>query len=316
MSNYLQEFVETQKQAISLVQKEQFKESQILLEEAKSKFPERLDRIGHWKAGIFMLEDKRAEAITELKEVLDRGLWWNPEILMNDEELQPLKESKEFNEIIKRCTEMYGKYKEEACATLQVEGNPQANTAIYSLHWKGSNAKDFASQWSEPEILSEYLMGFVQSSQLFSFDSYAWDEWDVVEKDVREKFLEFKERYNIDEKKFIIAGASQGGRAAVELLLKNSLPGLKGFLAFVPSFTDSDDIESILAEGVKENTRGCVITGDKDPFYHQTVKVVNGLNERGVPCKLIVNKGMGHVLPDDFAQQLRECVDFILNNKS
>lgn len=316
MSNDFQEFVKIQKNAVNLVQEEQLEESQLLLEAAKIKFPERLDRIGHWKAGIFMLQGKRREAISELKEVVNRGLWWNPEILMNDEELEPLKGSREFNEIINRCAEMYDKDKESISASLQVEGNPQANTAIYSLHWKGSNAKDFASQWSDPEILSSYLMGFVQSSQLFSFNSYIWDEWDVVEKDVSKVFHEFHETYHLKEKVNIISGTSQGGKAAIELILKNKFLGFKGFIALVPSFTDCEDIKSILQDNLETNVRGCVITGDQDPFYDQTVKVVNELNENGVSCKLIINKEMGHELPHDFAHQIHEAVAFITNPPS
>ena len=314
MPDQFQEFVNTQQQAISLVQREQLKESRILLEEAKKKFPERLDRIGHWKAGIFMLEGNRAGAISELNEVLDRGLWWNPEILMNDEELEPLKESQDFHDIINRCTKMYDKNQKSTCAHLQVEGNSQSNTAIYSLHWKASNARDFAFQWDTPEVLSNYLIGFVQSSQLYSFNSYVWDEWEVVEEDVRKMHREFKETCDLGGKDRLLSGASQGGKTAVELLLKNNTLGFKGFIAFVPSFTDSDEIENILQDHVKEHVRGCLITGDKDPFYDQTVKVANVLNAKGVPCKLIVNKGMGHVLPDDLAEQLQEAVDFILND--
>ncbi|RWZ60627.1 DUF3089 domain-containing protein [Halobacillus fulvus] len=316
MSNYFQDFITTQKQAISLVQNEQYEESLSLLESAKAKFPDRLDRIGHWKAGIFMLEGKEKEALSELNEVLDQKLWWNPAILMNDEELKPLQDSQEFTEIIKRCTERYEKEKEGMDSILQVKGNPQADTAICSLHWKGSNAKDYALQWSDPDILSKYLLGFVQSSQLFSFNSYTWDEWDIAEKDVTRHFHEFNKSYNLEKKEIILSGSSQGGKVAVELLLKNNHLGCKGFLALVPSFTGTDDMKKILEDNIHKNVRGCVITGDQDPFYEQTVHVVNLLKERGVPCKLIVNKGMGHELPNDLSDQLNEAVDFIVNKEA
>lgn len=49
-----------------------------------------------------------------------------------------------------------------------------------------------------------------------------------------------------------------------------------------------------------------MITGDKDPFYDKTIETVDILRANGVPCKLIVNKGMGHSLPDEFTNHLKK----------
>lgn len=308
-SNY--RFTKIQQKAVNLVQEENFTEAALLLEKAKEQFPGKLDRLGHWKAGIYMLQGNNDKAISELFEVLDRGLWWNPELLTNDTELQPLKEKVEFQKVLELCNEKYEAEKKNAKVSLQVVGNPQANTSIFALHWKGSNAKDFTEQWSESAILSKYLLGFPQSSQLFSYECYSWDNQDVAEKDVTDTFNQFKRKYDLAAKENIIAGASQGGKTAIELSFKNNLAKFNGFIAIVPSFENTEEIEEILELNCEINIRGCVITGDKDPFYDKTLKAVDILRENGVPCKLIVKEGMGHSLPDDLTNQLIEAVEYI-----
>jgi len=85
-------FTNIQQKAVNLVQEENYTDAVLLLEKAKAQFPGKLDRLGHWKAGIYMLQGNNDKAISELSEVLDQGLWWNPELLTNDTELQPLKD--------------------------------------------------------------------------------------------------------------------------------------------------------------------------------------------------------------------------------
>ncbi|KGX83406.1 tetratricopeptide repeat protein [Pontibacillus marinus] len=307
-------FVNVQQKAVNLVQEGNFTEASMLLEQAKEQFPRKLDRLGHWKAGIYMLQGNHDKAISELNEVLDRGLWWKPELLMNDTELNPLKENADFQKIVEQCKEKYEAEKKNAKASLQVVGNPQANTSIFALHWKGSNAEDFIEQWSESPILSNYLLGFPQSSQLFSYDCYSWDNQEVAEKDVTDTFTEFSGKYHLAAKENIIAGASQGGKTAIELSTKNNSTKFKGFIAIVPSFENTQEFEAMLQSNREVDVRGYVITGDKDPFYDKTIEAVDILRSNGVPCKLIVNRKMGHILPDDLSSQVNEAVDYISEN--
>jgi predicted esterase len=308
------DFSKIQHAAMSLVQEENYEAALKLLEEAKPFFTEKLDRIGHWKSGIYMLQGKHKDALSELEEVLNKGLWWNPVILENDSELQPLKGTKEFQAILEVCSKRYEEEKSGSHASLQVQGNPKAETSILALHWKGSNAKDFAEQWSKEVILSRYLIGFSQSSQLFSYNCYAWDDPNIAEADIVETYNHFKEKYELLSNMTILAGASQGGNKSIELALQENAVDVLGFVALVPAITDIEAMEKLVRESVNSSVRGCVITGDQDPFYEKTVEAVDALNANGVACKLIVNEGLGHQLPEEFSNQLTEAVEFVLNS--
>ncbi|MRG88118.1 alpha/beta hydrolase [Salinibacillus xinjiangensis] len=298
-------FTKIQQEAISYVKNKEYAEALNLLEKAKSTFPEKLDRLGHWSANIYCLQGKQQEAIAELRGVLDGGMWWNPELLDSDPELSPLKDSEEFEQILEKCRGRYVEEKGAAAASLQVEGDPKSSTSIFAIHWKGSNAKEFAAQWSDPRLLKNYLLGFPQSSQLFSYNSYSWDDAAIAKADITDTFRQFMTTYNGRDKNNILAGASQGGRLAMEL----GIQGFRGFIALVPAIEHvnfADDFQP--GPGV----RGCVITGDQDPFYEATLDAIERLKARGVPCKLIVREGMGHTLPGDFAELVQDAVDFIL----
>lgn len=310
-TNRQQSFTGLQREAVALVENKQCDAALELLEEGKVQYPERLDRIGHWKAGIYMLLGKKDRAVTELQQELDQGVWWNPSLLEQDEELAPLQGSEEFQRILSQCAERFEEADRAASAELETTGNPEADVAIVALHWKGSNAADFAAQWSDPVILARYFFGFVQSSQVFSKDIYHWDDPDTAAADVTSMYQRFYQSFPTEKKRILAAGASQGGKTVIELLLQNKLPEVESFLAFVPSFTDVDKLAALFGDQDVSDVKGCVITGDEDPFYEETKKVVELLQSKGADCRLMVIEGMGHRLPDELAENLQEAVDYL-----
>lgn len=305
-------FSECQNRVINLVQKNRLDESLSLMEKAKEEFPKKVDRLGHWKANVYCLKGEGDEAISELQEVLDKGLWWNPEILAEDPELDMIKETKEFKNILGQCSSLYRTSVSSSQTLLKVEGNRDADTAIFSLHWKASNAEDFSLQWNDKGLLEKYLIGFPQSSQLFSYGCYSWDDAEKSKRDIEKTFHQFSKEYSIDQEKTIIAGASQGGGRAIELCLDEEEVNFERFIVVVPAFESLDKIEESIRTNSNKNVRGCMITGDQDPFYRDALKVASLFETAGIPCKLIVKEGMGHVFPDDFSRVFEEAVNDVL----
>ncbi|MBN8208121.1 DUF3089 domain-containing protein [Bacillus sp. NTK071] len=305
-------FVDLQKHVIELVQEDRSTEALMVMEEAKKNYPNKIDRLGHWKANLYSIEGKSEEALAELNQVLASGFWWNPEILTTDPELGILKNSSEFKNIVSKCQLMFEEGKEAAHAELKVLGNSLADTVIFPLHWKGSNIEDFSKQWSEEVLISNYLLGIPQSSQLFSYACYSWDDIDIASRDVRTTFNEFEKSYNLNGKDIIIAGASQGANIAAQLSLKSDVEEFDEFIAIVPAFEISE-LENILTTNLNGKARGCIITGDKDPYYENVLKAVTLFEAYNIPCKLIVIKDMGHTLPNDFQEVLEEAVNFVTN---
>ncbi|MGB7999087.1 MAG: DUF3089 domain-containing protein [Anaerobacillus sp.] len=306
-------FTDLQNQVIELVHKGENREALLVMEEGKASFPQKRDRLCHWKANIYVMDGKQEEALAELNDALENGFWWNPEILTSDPELKSLRTSPEFQRLVAQCLTIFEAEKEAAQVELEVQGNPKADTVIFPLHWKGSNGKEFALQWTDEKIGSKYFLGFPQSSQLFSYQCYSWDDAALASKDVRRMYHQFEKDYNVSRKKMILAGASQGGNIATQMSLNADVEECDQFIAIVPAF-DLDALEEVIRTRLNPNVRGCIITGDKDPFYEGVMEAVQLFEKNNISCKLIVKEGMGHTLPDDFPNVLDEAVRFVTNS--
>ncbi|MCA0988815.1 hypothetical protein [Guptibacillus algicola] len=302
-------FVDYQTSVIDLVGKKQYDESLELMERAKALFPDKCDRLGHWKANVYCLQGKGNKALAELQEVIEGGLWWNPEILSSDPELDAVKETNEFKQLLEQCDTSYRANLEAAQPLLKVDGNESAEVAIFSLHWKASNVEDFSLEWRDKRLLTDYLIGFPQSSQMFSYNCFSWDDFDQTMEDVRRTYSRFTKNRE-SESEVIISGASQGGGRAIELSLGQEAL-FESFIAVVPAFEDLNRLED-LARTNNRKVRGCIITGNHDPFYEDVLKAVSIFEKHSIPCKLIVIEGMGHKFPEDFPATFQEAVQFVL----
>ncbi|MGD2277252.1 DUF3089 domain-containing protein [Bacillus wiedmannii] len=299
-------FVALQNELFRLFGKGEFDAIYRCIDEAEREFPERIDKTSFWKACAYSVEGKGEEAIAILNGAMQKGIWWNPHTLMYDEDLKVLQDKADFKVIVKKCEEIFKKQQLTADPKLFTYGNEKAKAGLFSLHWRGSNIDDFAPYWCEEEILHEYILGFSQSSQIHGMKSYSWDNHEIAIKDVMKTFNDFVNKYNLED--IIIAGASQGGNIAIELALKNMLATQK-FIAVIPAIRDVKAIESIVVSNDITNVEGCIVTGDKDLFYENTLQLMSMFEEYNVNCKLIVREGLGHLFPADFTQILKNIME-------
>lgn len=301
-------FVELQKELFGLNELGKYDEVHSLIEKAQDEFPERLDKTIFWRACVYSVQGNQENAIAALKEGLQKGIWWNPLTLTRDQDLNNLQNIEEFKLIVNGCQEILGNHKHISKPQLFTYGNDKSNTGLFSLHWRGSNVKNFAPYWFDNSLLDDFLFAFPQSSQVFGYNAYCWDNQNIAVEEITESFRNFKEKFNT--KQDIIAGASQGGKLAIELSLNGNILGTKGFIAVIPAIQDVTSLESLLV-GNRNKIKGCIITGDKDPFYNKTVELVKLLEENEFQCKLMVKEGLGHFFPTDFTDLLKEAVEFI-----
>jgi len=302
-------FFELQNQLFELFSLEKLDEVHSLIEKAEKDYPDRLDKTLFWKACVFSLQGKEEQAILALDEGLQRGIWWNPTKLTVDEDLKRLQSREDFKGIVNRCKEILENQQQKSSPELFIFGNERSETGIFSLHWRGSNVKDFAPYWFDESLLNQFLLVFPQSSQIFGYNAYCWDDQQIAVKDVSDLFGAFKKKYRT--KQDIIAGASQGGKLAIELCLKEELLETKGFIAVIPAIHDVSGFENLL-KGNGKPKKGCIITGNQDPFYKKTVELVKMFEAQQFPCKLIVKEGLGHFFPDDFPKLLKDAITFVL----
>jgi predicted esterase len=299
------DFLKLQKTAIDLIKEEKYKEAITNLENAKTIFPNKIDRIGHWLSGIHCILNNKENAITELKEVLNKGLYWNPSLLTNDTDLTLIQHTKEFAEIIQRSEELYNLHKSNSSPLLHTLGNSQSQTFVTALHWKNSNALDFSEQIITENLRDKYLFSFVQSSQLFSNGCYHWDDYDMAKNEIENLDIKFNDKVESAIKNRIIFGASQGADTAIQMYFEPN-GNYDTVIALVPTLSNLDTIEEKIKTHQKTKVKLVIITGDKDYFYNNVLEAMPIFKKYNIPCKLVVIEGTGHTIPDNFEELFEE----------
>jgi predicted esterase len=287
-------FAENTQQLMTLAAKGDFTEAHELISKMKIEFTEKLDQISFWQACLYTIKGEIDSAINELQSTLDQGYWWNPDSLRNDPDLSPLKMDQRFNTIIQSCEDTFEFNKKRTRAIVEQFGNPASDIVVIVLHWRGSNTKSFSEYWVNQEIERRYRFIFIQSSQLFGYNSYCWDDYNIVKDDL----LKCLSGLDLSNKQIILAGASQGASIAIDLILEEL--EVQGFIAIVPAIKDIKGFEQKVLNTNIKNKSGFILTGAKDPYYEKSIEVASILNEKGIRTELIVKEDLGHFFPNDF----------------
>lgn len=299
-------FFELQNKVFNAFKRNELDEVHKLIDETEIEFPERMEKYCFWRACIYAKTGEEEKAISILREALNKGVWWNPNSLTRDPDLNALQDLPDFQMIMKECQSILENQPYKGKGMFVTYGNVHSNTGIVSIHWRGSNVEDFAPFWLER---NDYLIAFPQSAQTYGYNSYCWDDHEKAVIEVKDSLNKFNKQFEPDN--LILAGASQGGKLSIEIAFSED-SNVKGFIAVVPSIQDVVTIKSLIENTKKTNIKGCIITGDLDPFYEKTMELQEIFERQGIECKFFVIEGLGHFFPDNFSEQLKEAVDFII----
>ncbi|GAA0315363.1 hypothetical protein GCM10008967_02380 [Bacillus carboniphilus] len=301
-------FLETQKNLFQLFAEKKYQEALHLVQQAEDDFPSRIEKTYFWKACVYARLREFNKAVDCLNAGLEEGIWWNPHTLKNDPDFKEILNMEEFQRILDLCIERVEENNKSTIPKLQSYGNLNAEVGIFSIHWRGSSVEDYASYWLDEEMLKEYYFAFPQSSQVHSYNAYCWDNSEVATHELSQWMKDLKKKN--PKRTWIVAGASQGGKIAIE----RSLLGLdygSDFIAAIPAISEVDSFRQIIRSHNVSGLKGVIITGDQDYFFDKTKELSELLNESGVSCRLIVRKGLGHFFPEDFTRLVKESVVFI-----
>ncbi|MED0685360.1 alpha/beta hydrolase [Anoxybacillus ayderensis] len=304
-------FIDLHREFLQLLEQKEWKKAFILSEKAEALYREKIYYTSFWKSCLLVQLNQPTEALTQLKLAMEQGVWWNPETLLTEEMLSSIKDKEEFQKIVQICKQRWQEQQKRSLPQLYVIGNNKDKTAILSLHWRKDNARDFAEYWKNEELLKQYMFGFAQSSQVRGYETFCWDDKETAIKDIEHLYHLFQNNYLTKENEIILAGASQGGKLAIELALSHPAMKVKGFIVVVPAIKDLGEFEQLLASKTVQNVPGYMIAGRKDRFYDHTEKLCRLLKDYGIHCGLYVDEHEGHMFPKHFPKLLAEAIHFI-----
>lgn len=303
------DFFELRKKIFSLYTDGEYQTGLDLLNAVEDNFPDYIVRITYWKACFYALLNHKDHALATLEKALGEGYWWHPDMLKSENDLISLQKEPRFEKILERATEIQSKMEKTSKPRLITTLPKSQSTALLlAIHARGSNADIASSFWHSAAQLG-LTLAIPQSSQIFSPDTYCWDDEDIT-------LAELKAHYQTlpAEPPLILGGMSQGAARAIQFTLSQALPS-SGFIAVVPSIDldEIDSLESSFKAKSNQDIRGYIITGGKDPRREFAYTIQKLMQQNGQQCELKEFPDMGHEYPPNFSTLLKEAINFIFN---
>jgi dienelactone hydrolase len=264
--------------------------------------------------------DRPELALSLIRESLDKGLWHGEEVLRISPSWKPLQGNPEFEKLAEQSLAMAKEaYVGPLMEVVESEGGCQPMNpcpVVIALHGNGSNMQATLRGWrSAPEM--GWALAALQSSQITGFNNFIWDDQEKALRELGEHYAALVSGHAVDPKRVVLAGFSMGGETALRASLIGTIP-VKGFVLLGPggpSINDSPaDVWAPLIEKAKDRgLRGYVMFGEADDSIpHDGIRrIVEMLNEGGIPTKLEIIPGIAHVYPADFAPYARRALKFI-----
>ncbi len=185
-----------------------------------------------------------------------------------------------------------------------------------ALHGDGidQNIEMFSKLWKpEPFLERNFVFVYVQSSQVSCHRGYGWlGDPAIARKDVKTCYDLVSKRYGIDDKAILIGGFSGGAMASIDITMENVLP-LRGFIALCPEMKPDSFTRQNVGSAAQRGVRGVFLEGETEIPVPDEEEMSKLFGETNLPFKYYVNRGIGHAVPEDLSDKIREVLSFILD---
>jgi len=257
-----------------------------------------------WQACMHSLLGNTGEAVATLRAGLSEAHWWGPRQLDGDPDLDPIRESPGFHAIREECERRFAERQvlsRPECLVLAPSTATWEPRSLFVIHRRGDTASHFAAHWGQ--LVNEgWTLIVPQSSQVYDSMGFCWDDMELARQELRNHLDDCRRKRGIETDGMVIAGASQGGRLALELAHESGVP----WLCAIPAFPAGYDVAPLIA--VPTHTRGAFLLGEHDAASVNARRVITGLESGGVHVVARTMKDVGHDLPDDFPAQVADAL--------
>ena len=279
---------------------------------AAADFPEAAARTTYWIACLLALLGDEGHALDALEDGSRGGLWWAPQALEADPDLESLRGDELFRAIVeagrRAQASAAARPPTEPIVRLPASGQPRA--ALVVLHGRAQRAEDVVEPWA---AAPDALVVAPHSTQPFGMRSECWDDLPRAQGDVRRAVhsaLDDRDRAALP---LVVGGFSQGAALALVLAANRRLSPVSGCVAVAPSAGWAREIigpETPPTAGL----RCAILFGALDPHVDDSRLLAEQLRAAGAEVRLDLIDGLGHDYPADFAQRLPAAMDWVLSD--
>jgi predicted esterase len=297
-----------------LYQQQKYTEAADLLDKALGRFPE------HVKANTFNLAlmcshlQQYDRGVKALLYGLERGIWYGLydfTIALWD----PYRERQAFQDFMNKNDQMRKEAQSRARPELKVEipegySEDHEYPLFIALHGGGETMAAFSRHWRSAALENEFIVAYLQSSQVVSMDGYGWTEdLSLAKKEIHEAYRRILKEYRVDGDRILIGGFSSGGVAALMVTLDEVLP-VSGFVVLCPARPEGFTPEKVRASA-QRGIRGVLLTTEMDQRLEDQRGMASVMALEGFPCDFVVTPDIGHWYPDDLDNRIDQAVRYI-----
>jgi hypothetical protein len=291
-----------------------FDEGLRITREGKERHFGRLALLTYWETCFTSMLGRPDDALSLLRAGLDEGMWWAPEWLLTDPDLDAVRHLQGFGgveaESRRRCREANRQRSAPALALRMPEGLPPFPLLLV-LH-VGRETEAERGSWWFPAADSGVAVALVGSPQRESSDADAdrsWVDPELTAEDIGTGIATASEELGAP-KGVILAGFSINGRVAAQFALRGTPVSARGFIAIGPA--PFDPRGQPLDEAARRGVRSSLIVGSEDRIRTSVSDLRDALQDAGIPVRYDEVPGAAHEIPSDFGHRLTDAIAFVL----
>ncbi len=310
-------FQDLQRQMTALYVDGKYADILDLYERERDNFPDRRADIDYMRSCMAARLGKAEQTIQILEELLADGIWFAETMLRESPSYQPLLGNPLFEDLITRHSEAQKKVPTQSAHYVRPAkaGSLEPFSLLLTLHGNGSSSGVELPSW-EGMTAEGWLVAAVESGdRMWAGGAAVWSDHDSAGRQIDAHLAEIHQEHAIDSDRIVYGGFSFGAEVSVAQALKSRA---KGFIAVAPGGpllgSDLKEFEPLIQTAQGSDLRGIILISEGDPAIpHDSIRTLaERLSDAGIPCKLIVYEGQGHVYPADFKEQLPGLIDWLL----
>lgn len=308
-------YEEMHKVVVNNFREEKFEEAIKLLNLHLEIFPEKLVSNSYNLALCYGKLELYEDGVDILMKGIENDIWYN-KWGFEGEFWNPYKELEAFQEFLKindlKRLEAQ-KHSKPDMLIVKPEGfdENKAYPLFIALHGGGGTMEGFRKLWKSELMQKEFIIAYLQSSQLSSMDGYTWDDMDLASSEISDAYKKIKNEYLIDTTDIIIGGFSAGSRASLAILTKSNIP-FSGFIVLSPPKPEgfsTENVKDIKRKGI----RGTIISNSKDPRFKDQRFMSELFKENGMQYQFIETPAIGHWFPENLDELIDQSIQFTRN---
>ncbi len=296
---------------VELFRKQRYADAAAILTEALDQYPDKVMANSYNLALMYAGMDSLSRAVGALEEGHRRGIFYG-KWSFNGAAWEPLAPLESFQRFRARNEELIAEAQKKAAMKLEVITppgyDPQRTYPLFvALHGGDETLAEFRPQWTSPRLAREFVVAYVQSSQVASMDGFHWQDDAITRREVGEAYREVLANHAIDTSRVLVGGFSSGGYGSLVTLWAGTLPA-RGFVILCPE-VPPDPPADLIQAAVQRGVRGTLLTSEQDGRLPRQREYVDRLAAGGLDARIIVTPNIGHWYPEDFGMRMDEALE-------